>query len=428
MVAAAALATVMTAPGQTTGVSAFIDPLIAELGTSRTAVSTAYLIGTLSGALALPLVGRLLDRHGVGPVMAVVGLAFGAVLFAMSFVDGLVGLTAGFAGIRMAGQGALGLAATTAVAVHVTRRRGLALGVTSAVGTGGISLAPVLLERLIAAHGTAATWRIEALAVWLIVLPLALLVFRAPGQRSAQEPRPHQQAVAGTAPGAGEDTAGVPSGGASAGASPAVAADPPRSWTRAEAVRTRMFWAIAAGLAASGMLTTALNFHQISLLGEQGLSAAQAAANFVPQTVAGLAATLGIGALADHIAPKWCVSASMLLLAASLLAVPLVAPGLRAIGYGVLLGAASGALRAIEAAAYARYFGTEHLGSIRGLVTALSVASTAFGPLLLAAGHAITGGYTSTVVLAAVVPLGIAVVAAITAAPAVPAHRVTAHA
>ncbi|WP_276209756.1 hypothetical protein [Amycolatopsis vastitatis] len=35
--------------------------------------------------------------------------------------------------------GALGLVATTTVALHVHRRRGSAIGVTSAIGTSGIS-------------------------------------------------------------------------------------------------------------------------------------------------------------------------------------------------------------------------------------------------------------------------------------------------
>ncbi|MDD9205255.1 MFS transporter, partial [Georgenia sp. 10Sc9-8] len=142
VVTAGAVATVMSAPGQTAAISVFTDPLISELGISRHALSTSYLIGTLAGASAMPLIGRALDRFGIGRVMAVVAAVFGGTLMALSLVSGIVGLTAGFIGIRLAGQGALGLAASTAVAVHVTHRRGLALGLTSAVGSAGISLAP----------------------------------------------------------------------------------------------------------------------------------------------------------------------------------------------------------------------------------------------------------------------------------------------
>jgi hypothetical protein len=56
----------LTGPGQTIGVSVFVDPFIDELGLSRSSVSTAYLIGTMVAALGLPMVGTQIDpsEHG----------------------------------------------------------------------------------------------------------------------------------------------------------------------------------------------------------------------------------------------------------------------------------------------------------------------------------------------------------------------------
>lgn len=71
------------------------------------------------------------------------------------------------------GQGALGLTATTATALWFTRRRGTAVGIVSAAGAAGISLAPLLLERLVAAHGWRAVWAGEGVAIWLCMLLLA---------------------------------------------------------------------------------------------------------------------------------------------------------------------------------------------------------------------------------------------------------------
>lgn len=62
VVGMASIVAAVTAPEQTAGVSVFTDHLIRDLGVSRTLISTSYLIGTLGGALALPLVGRALDR------------------------------------------------------------------------------------------------------------------------------------------------------------------------------------------------------------------------------------------------------------------------------------------------------------------------------------------------------------------------------
>lgn len=153
IVAYAAIALAATAPGQTAAVSAFIDPMIRDLGVSRGQISTAYLVGTLTGAAAMPFVGRAIDRFGIRRSMLVIGALFGAVLLSLSLVRGLTGLTIGFVGIRLLGQGALGLTATTAAARWFVRRRGSALGIVSAANAAGISAAPLLLERLISAHG-----------------------------------------------------------------------------------------------------------------------------------------------------------------------------------------------------------------------------------------------------------------------------------
>ena len=113
VIAAGGVLAVMSAPGQTAGLSVFTDPLIRELGISRTEVSTSYLIGTLLGACVLPLTGRALDRWGVRRMTIIIGIAFAVFLAALSFVAGIVGLTAGFVGVRIAGQGALSWALDT---------------------------------------------------------------------------------------------------------------------------------------------------------------------------------------------------------------------------------------------------------------------------------------------------------------------------
>lgn len=393
----AAVAAVATAPGQTAGVSAFIDPMIRELGISRSAIATAYLVGTLAGAAAMPFVGRALDRFGPRRTMAVVGAVFGAVLLGLSAVSGVLGLTAGFVGIRLAGQGALGLVATTVTALWFTRRRGLAIGLVSAVGSAGISLAPVLLERVIAAVGWRQAWAIEGVTVWVVVLPVALLGLRDHPADLGQQP----------------DGAPPPDDGE-------VAAQP--GLTRAQALRTPFFWTVVAGVAASGLLCTAVAFHQIALLHERGLSTAEAAANFLPQTAAGLVATLAVGVAVDRVSPRWLTTGSMLTLLGALLWGTVVTPGWSALGFGVAIGAAGGSIRSVEAASFPRYFGVAHIGEIRGLVTAISVGSTAFGPVSFALVRSSTGSFTAALLGGAVLPAAVALVAPFVRPPAEPAQ------
>lgn len=393
-----AIALAATAPGQTAAISAFVDPMIADLGVSRSAISTSYLIGTLTGALAMPWIGRALDRYGVRRTMAVIGAVFGAVLIGLATVTSLVGLTAGFVGVRMAGQGALGLTATTATALWFSRRRGTALGLVSAIGASGISLAPMLLERLVSAVGWRQAWAIEGVLVWAVVIPLALLGMR-------DRPEDVGQHVDGLPPAEGAEPTGA------------------RGMTRSAAMRTGFFWVVTGGVATSGMLSTAVAFHQISLLGERGLSTIEAAGNFLPQTAAALVATLATGALVDRLSPRWVTSASMGLLAAGLVAGSIVGPGWSAIGFALLIGAAGGSIRTLEAAAFPKYYGTAHLGSIRGFVAAVGVGSTAFGPVLFAVIHDATASYNPALLGTAAIPLLLGAAALIVRPPQPAPHR-----
>lgn len=378
----AAIALALTGPGQTYGVSVFVDPMIEDLGISRTQMTTAYLIGTLVGALALPWIGQAIDRFGVRRTMAIIGALFGGLLIGMSLVSNIVGLTAGFIGIRMMGQGALNLTATTAVALWFTRKRGLAMGIVAAAGGVGMTLIPLLSERLIVDIGWRNTWLVEGLAVWVIVLPIALLGIR-------NRPSDVGQHVDGDS---------------------ATDAPPAEVWgvTRKEALRSSFFWLVTVAVATISTITTAVVFHQIDLLGSRGLTPTEAAANFLPQTVATLIATLGIGALADRVSPRIVLITSMGMMAGGLLLATAVTPGLLAIAFGMLIGAAGGAMRVVEATELPRYFGTLHIGAIRGVVTSVGIAGAAVGPVLFSLGHDVTGNYTAVLLASVALPVLVA--------------------
>ncbi|WP_232527889.1 MFS transporter [Microbacterium suaedae] len=382
IVLAAGAISAMTVPGQTAGLSVFTDPLIAEVGIDRTQISLSYLVGTLTGAAAQPIIGRASDRWSPRTVLIVIACALAAFLVGLSFVTEVFGLTAGFVGVRMAGQGALSLAVTTAVARAISSRRGLALGLSTAIGSAGISLAPIGIERLIDAVGIRAAWRWEALIVLAVVVPAAMFFRRRVD---------HADHVA-----AHRDE---------------------EEWTVGEAVRTGMFWVLSLAVATTSMLGTALQFHQIALLGEQGLEPWEAAANFLPQTVTALLATVLVGALVDRVNPRIIIVAAMLAMGGALLLVSFVEPGWRAILYGLVLGSAGGSLRGMEAATFVRYFGTKHIGQIRGFAGVVSLGASALGPFVLAYGREMAGGFVTPSIALAVIPAAVIVAGVFVRAP-----------
>jgi MFS family permease len=380
VVIAGGVLSALTAPGQTAGLSPFTDRFINELDISRTLISSSYLLATLAGAIAMPLVGRLLDRYGGRLAGTWIVVVLSLVLVGASFVTEIIGLTASYVGLRMAGQGALTLAATTLVAQLVTHRSGLALGIAGAMGAGGVSLAPVFIEQLISATDFRTAFLVEAAIVAVVGLIMVAIV---PSDRQKTHTDTGTIIIRQTGPGV----------------------------TLREARRSSMFWVFTLTGFTVGMMSTGLAFHLISILGEQGLTSIEAASNFIPQTIAALLTTLALGAVVDRVDPRWGVVVSMVALIGAMVMLPVVEPGGLSIVFGLLLGASQGAHRGVEAAAFLRYFGPAHIGAIRGFTTAILVASTALGPLYFAIGLDIFGSYGPVSVYGALLPVAIIIFA-----------------
>lgn len=393
LVTYASIGFALSAPGQTAGISVFVDHLIADVSLSRSAVSGAYLIGTVIGALALPGVGILLDRHGVRRIGSYLAVGFGLALIGMAAAQGMITVVIGFTGIRMLGQGGLPLAFATAVTRAFESARGAALGIFTALGEGGISLAPVALLFVINSFGWRIAWVVTAIITWALTFPLARAMDDEDVPRRSSGIEVNQPSTESALNGIRGD-----------------------GWTLKESMRTLMFWAIAGAVGTVGLTGTGLAFHQISLLGEKGLSPQAAAAIFIPQTVASIGATLLVGWLVDRANPRVLLGGSMLLQALALLLAHVATPGVWAISYGIALGLALGAISSHQAI-LAEYYGLINIGSIRGVVMATAIAGSGFGPFLLGAGFDVYRTYGVLLNLLLILPAMFLVMLMVAAIP-----------
>jgi MFS transporter, OFA family, oxalate/formate antiporter len=373
-----------TLPGQTVGVSVFLDHIIADLGLSRSLVSSLYLVGTLVGSLALPWVGRFIDVRGPRLTVTLVAAAFAAACVWMGWVREAVTLAIGFTLIRMLGQGSLSLVSFHVINVWFVRRRGLAVGVAGVGMATATALFPIAAEFLITELG----WRTAYMTLGGIIavafLPLGAMLYRGHPERFGMTP----------------DRAAAPDRAATGAAEP--------SYTLADARKTLTFWMFTVGTLLGACFGTGLVFHHYSLMAEGGVDRLAAAAAFVPYGVVSAATHLVSGYLMDRISPRVLLGFMTFFLGSAMVMATLVAGPASLMVYGVVLGMRTGTQGALSGSVMAYYFGRTHIGAIKGALTTILVMGSAFGPLLFSLGRDLWGSYTPILLGTAVPTLAFA--------------------
>lgn len=387
IVAASTIGMAMTIPGQTVGVSVFLDAIITDLDLGRGAVSSAYMMGTLTAALALPFVGRQIDKVGPRRAVVVIAISFALACAFMGLVSGFVTLLIGFTLLRGLGQGALSLVSIHSINIWFVRRRGLAVGLVGIGFAAATAALPVGLDRLMAGVGWRWAYIVLGLAIFLIMVPIGGGFFR------------HRPEMYGLLPDASNDEA--------RGNREFVEVHYPLH----DARRTLTFWLYAMGGFLIAAFATGLVFHHFSIMSGNGVDRATAAVVFVAYGVLAAAATPITGFLIDRVAPRFLLSAALGFMVTAMLVAPVASTASAVVGYGVVLGVIQGMNEAIQSTVYGHYFGRLHFGSIKGLATTILVAGTAAGPLVLAWGFDISGSYRPVLSITAALPLALALAA-----------------
>lgn len=391
----ATLGMAATLPGQTAGISLFIDAFIEDLGLSRSVVSWLYTVATVLGSLGLPLAGRLVDRYGPRRVAVVLIALLAASCAGMRWVSGWVGVFVGFVCLRGFGQGALGLVNNHAVNLWFERRRGLAVGVLGLGMAGATALFPPLMERGLQAYGWQATYLIMGGLLAVIMLPLGALLYRDAPERYGLSPDPGTASNGNEAPSTGE------------GAETAT-----MSGVRPEAAyRTWTFWLFTvAGVCTAGF-GTGLLFHHFSILEEVGVARGVAAQFFVPLGVGTAMFNVGTGWLVDRYPPRLLLALQLGLFGVMMGVLPAANTTAEVWAYGGVFGGAQGMQQALLGSAYAYYFGRAHHGTIRGLANTVFIGGTALGPAVLALGPDFLSGFAPVLWICTPIPLVLALAA-----------------
>lgn len=94
ILAVATVGILVSAPGQTMGVSTFTDYLLENIRISRDQISMAYMFGTIASSFILTYAGKLYDSYGARWIGMGTSLVLAVVLVLLSQSDRIINLLA----------------------------------------------------------------------------------------------------------------------------------------------------------------------------------------------------------------------------------------------------------------------------------------------------------------------------------------------
>jgi cyanate permease len=184
-----------------------------------------------------------------------------------------------------------------------------------------------------------------------------------------------------------------------------------KSWTLNEALKTFSFWGVLFCIAVPAMVNTGMTFHIVSILGEQGITRGEA--SFVLSMMALVAFPLSFlaGVILDRVSLHKVFAITFVVEAIAILVLLLGDSYSSALLFGLLRGVAAGFGTICLALIIPNFFGTAHLGSLKGVGVTSTVLASALGPLPFGVAYDLFGGYTEILLLMLLFPLLATVVA-----------------
>jgi len=350
-------------------------PVTEEYGWSRAEMALAVTISVIALSILQPLIGILVDRLGSRRILIAGVVTTAIAMIPMTFADRLWQIYIFYGLLAAFGFAATSPVNTTAlVNGWFEKKRGLALSLaTSGAAYGQLLIIPVATAIMVA-WGWRASYYAIAIALIVLVLPLAVLFIRdSPARIAAQNSR----------------RAGVPDG-------PKI--------SLGQAVRTAAYWQLSFGMFVCGVTMGFTSVHMIPYLTdmpEHSTHTMQTTASFAMSVVGGasIVGSLLLGYLSDRKGHREILTLTYFLRGLSflvLLAVGSFIPGIFIAA--IILGVSWTSTTPLGSAIAADIFGRASIGTIFGFIfTAMNVGS-GVGAFVAGLDRDLTGNYQAALI------------------------------
>ena len=337
--------------GHTWFIALFAGQIRSEFGLSDGQWGLLYTAATLSSAALLFGRGSWADTVPLSRLAPLVAVAFAgaAVLMAVGQAIWTLGIAVFL--LRFCGQGMFSHIQQTAMARWFVATRGRAMAIANLGYTTGQMLLPLPAVLLMGWIGWRASWLVVAGILLLVILPLLVWLLK--------QDRAPQASHGGGLGAAGFDG---------------------RHWKRREALRHWLFWALVPLMLTPGYVGTVVFFHQVHIAEIKGWTLVAMAPAYPAWALSEVAAVFAAGWFADRFGPTRLLPLALLPMGLGIALIGMAqTPTAWIIGIG-LIGLTQGVTNTVWGTLLPATYGTNHIGSVRAVASAVLVVSTALGP------------------------------------------------
>ena len=348
--------------GQTFFISIF-NPQIRNLyNLSDGGFGLVYALGTLSSSLILVGFAKLIDHIDlrIYSLLISIGLSLSCLAMYLSN-NSVIMLFFIIFGLRFFGQGAMSHAGVTTMARYFDNNRGKAISVATFGGQLGVTFMPIIAVKLIDKIGWQNVWLFANFSILIFFIPLIFIFLNTQVKR-------HQIFL-----------------------NTSHDVDSSKKWKTREVIFDKKFYIYLPLSIAAPFISTGLMFHQVFIIGQKGWTIEMLAGGFILLGIFSLLGLVLAGPLIDKYNTKKITLFTLSPLFVALIILIFFDNYFSMFFYLSLLGFNMGISWPFLGSLWAELYGLRSIGTVKALLAASSVFSSALSPLIF--GYIIDLGF-----------------------------------